>query len=44
MSRPARPSWVYTAWVALVLVVLSIVPVWLAQRISGGEAARGGRF
>lgn len=49
------PVWIFNAMqrpnelpvvnvVALVLVVLSIVPVWLAQRISGGEAARGGRF
>ncbi|MFZ9766982.1 MAG: ABC transporter permease [Candidatus Limnocylindrus sp.] len=30
--------------VALVLVILSIVPVWIAQRISGNEAARGGRY
>ena len=30
--------------VALVLVLLSILPVWLAQRISGGEASRGGRY
>jgi putative spermidine/putrescine transport system permease protein len=26
--------------VALVLVVLSVIPVYLAQRITGGEAAR----
>ena len=26
--------------VALVLVLVSIIPVWIAQRISGGEATR----
>lgn len=49
------PVWIFNAMqrpnelpvvnvVALVLVMLSIVPVWLAQRLSGGEASRGGRY
>jgi len=29
--------------VALLLVLVSVVPVWIAQRIGGGEIARGGR-
>lgn len=29
--------------VALVLIVVSVLPVWLAQRISGGETAGIGR-
>ena len=29
--------------VALVLIVISVLPVWLAQRISGGETAGIGR-
>jgi putative spermidine/putrescine transport system permease protein len=48
------PVWIFNAMqrpnelpvvnvVALLLVLLSVVPVWLAQRISGGEATRSGR-
>jgi hypothetical protein len=29
--------------VALLLVMISVIPVWIAQRLSGGEIARGGR-
>jgi hypothetical protein len=29
--------------VALLLVLVSVVPVWIAQRIGGGEITRGGR-
>lgn len=29
--------------VALILIIVSVVPVYLAQRISGGVAAVGGR-
>lgn len=49
------PVWIFNAMqrpnelpvvnvVALVLVGLSIIPVWIAQRVSGGEASRGGRY
>jgi putative spermidine/putrescine transport system permease protein len=45
------PVWIFSAMqrpnelpvvnvVALVLVLVSIIPVWIAQRISGGEATR----
>ncbi|MFM7782504.1 MAG: ABC transporter permease, partial [Candidatus Limnocylindrus sp.] len=29
--------------VALLLVLVSVIPVWIAQRIGGGEITRGGR-
>jgi hypothetical protein len=29
--------------VALLLVLVSVIPVWIAQRLSGGEITRGGR-
>jgi putative spermidine/putrescine transport system permease protein len=29
--------------VALLLVLVSVIPVWIAQRIGGGEIVRGGR-
>ena len=48
------PVWVYSELqrsyqlpvvnvVALLLVLVSVVPVWIAQRIGGGEITRGGR-
>ena len=48
------PVWVYSEFqrsyqlpvvnvVALLLVLVSVVPVWIAQRIGGGEITRGGR-
>ncbi|MEI6270846.1 MAG: ABC transporter permease subunit, partial [Chloroflexota bacterium] len=48
------PVWIFNAMqrpnelpvvnvVALLLVLISVIPVWIAQRISGGEIARGGR-
>ncbi|MCX5979663.1 MAG: ABC transporter permease [Chloroflexi bacterium] len=48
------PVWIFNAMqrpnelpvvnvVALLLVLISVIPVWIAQRLSGGEIARGGR-
>jgi putative spermidine/putrescine transport system permease protein len=48
------PVWIFNAMqrpnelpvvnvVALLLVLISVIPVWVAQRIGGGEIARGGR-
>ena len=48
------PVWIFNAMqrpnelpvvnvVALLLVLVSVIPVWIAQRLSGGEITRGGR-
>ena len=48
------PVWIFNAMqrpnelpvvnvIALLLVLISVIPVWIAQRLSGGEIARGGR-